>query len=462
MRRNYHSYGETLNMKRLQSRLAIALLFGGLFILGFLGATLVSGPMDFLYRNAAGLATMRSVAQTAAILAATCLFITASIIAVSLAFQPAGRLGRVLDVLPLYLLGFTLLAIIASLLGIGTTGTLFNLGMAQITLTAAAIIVGVLLSTVAITISAARTPLSGRTLNVAMPMMGISAVPSVIAAAALAISVVIVATSQPNTSFGPPNGTQGQRGGQSAPGAAGTQAAQSPSSAPGNAPSGQGSPSSRANGSNQAGAARGGPGGGGLTSFVGSFTAGGALTAVFALIMLVSTVSGVRALRNTAASADSAPIPQINYRSEAASVIGAVAAISLVLFVVIQFVPVTRDNPPVQTTVQWDSTQTQQLWERTCADCHSNTTKWPWYSYIAPSSWLQTVHVTDARQQFNISQLNNIPTFRKSQFPDEAEQQISRGTMPPSDYLILHPEARLSAAEKQQLIQGLKNSLGSS
>jgi hypothetical protein len=151
---------------------------------------------------------------------------------------------------------------------------------------------------------------------------------------------------------------------------------------------------------------------------------------------------------------------QINYPREARSVIVAVAIISLGFFVVVQPIHVLRDNPPVQSTVQWDSPQTEQLWNRTCANCHSNTTTWPWYSYIAPSSWLTTLHVHDARQAFNMSELDKVPAFIKRQFPNNAGERIRMGTMPPPDYLILHPEARLSEAEKQQLIDGLEKTLG--
>ncbi|MBX3084339.1 MAG: heme-binding domain-containing protein [Anaerolineae bacterium] len=124
-----------------------------------------------------------------------------------------------------------------------------------------------------------------------------------------------------------------------------------------------------------------------------------------------------------------------------------------------QLVPVQKGNPPVVTQVQWDSPETQQLWERTCADCHSNETKWPWYSNLAPASWLEAVHIADGRAQFNISDTSSVPAFIKSMFPNNARMNILNGSMPPADYLIMHPEARLSDAEKQQLIQGLQNSI---
>jgi hypothetical protein len=93
-------------------------------------------------------------------------------------------------------------------------------------------------------------------------------------------------------------------------------------------------------------------------------------------------------------------------------------------------------------------------------NCHSNETQWPWYAYVAPGSWLLASHVGGARNGFNLSELNNIPNLRRSRLADDMAQRIRNGTMPPSDYLLMHPEARLTDAEKEQLMQGLRNSLG--
>ncbi|MBI2419109.1 MAG: heme-binding domain-containing protein, partial [Ignavibacteriales bacterium] len=59
----------------------------------------------------------------------------------------------------------------------------------------------------------------------------------------------------------------------------------------------------------------------------------------------------------------------------------------LVIFAGIQFVPVTRENPPVTVQVKWDSNRTKELFTRGCMDCHSNETKWPWYTNVAHASW---------------------------------------------------------------------------
>ena len=66
----------------------------------------------------------------------------------------------------------------------------------------------------------------------------------------------------------------------------------------------------------------------------------------------------------------------------------ALVVIGIVGLVVIQFVPVERPNPPVLREPNWDSPETRALAQRACFDCHSNETTWPWYSQVAPVSWL--------------------------------------------------------------------------
>ena len=118
----------------------------------------------------------------------------------------------------------------------------------------------------------------------------------------------------------------------------------------------------------------------------------------------------------------------------------------------IQFIPVVRTNPPVVKTLVWDSPKTEALARRACFDCHSNETRWPWYAYVAPASWLVTGDVKDAREEFNFSEVSS---------DDRAERLIERiesGEMPPLRYRALHGEARLSETEKQEYIAGLRRS----
>ena len=130
----------------------------------------------------------------------------------------------------------------------------------------------------------------------------------------------------------------------------------------------------------------------------------------------------------------------------------------IVAFVLIQFVPYGRDhtNPPVVQEPKWDSVQTRELFMRACADCHSNETKWPWYSNIAPISWLIAHDVEEGREHFNISMWG----VQKRNKGDEAAEELREGEMPLKPYLLAHPEARLNEDEKKQLIQGLVNTFG--
>lgn len=135
-----------------------------------------------------------------------------------------------------------------------------------------------------------------------------------------------------------------------------------------------------------------------------------------------------------------------------------IVLVGVVIFAGIQFVPVNRTNPPVVTQVQWDLPQTQALFQRACADCHSNETIWPWYSYVAPISWLVARDVYAGRSRFNISDLNTS-TPRYSRMASEIGRTVLSGRMPMSIYLTMHPSARLTPQESQALASGLQATL---
>ena len=138
--------------------------------------------------------------------------------------------------------------------------------------------------------------------------------------------------------------------------------------------------------------------------------------------------------------------------------IGLAAGVLAAAFVAIQLIPVWlfETNPPVTAEPAWDSATTQALAERACYDCHSNQTVWPWYSRVAPVSWLVTLDVLRARNHLNFSEWSAAGSERSLR---EVARQIERGEMPPANYVLLHPSAALTAAEQQALITGLQNSL---
>lgn len=135
-------------------------------------------------------------------------------------------------------------------------------------------------------------------------------------------------------------------------------------------------------------------------------------------------------------------------------VVGALAVL-LLAFIVIQFIPgPVRANPPVVSHIAWDSPQTEQLVRAACYDCHSNETNWPWYTQIAPVSWLTGKDVNEGREALNLS----LKTADEVA-PEEMVEQIEDGEMPPRIYLVMHPEANLNADQKAQLERGLQASL---
>ncbi len=132
---------------------------------------------------------------------------------------------------------------------------------------------------------------------------------------------------------------------------------------------------------------------------------------------------------------------------------GIILAVIGVLLVAVGTFAVARTNPPVTTTIQWDSPETEALARRACFDCHSNETVWPFYSYIAPMAFLVAHDVEEGRDHLNFSTDTRFETR-------EMRQEIERGNMPLPIYLPLHPEAQLTDAEKQQLIAGLQATFG--
>ena len=129
-------------------------------------------------------------------------------------------------------------------------------------------------------------------------------------------------------------------------------------------------------------------------------------------------------------------------------------------FVLIQAVPYGRShsNPPVTREPRWDSPQTRALAVRACFDCHSNLTKWPWYSNVAPVSWLLQRDVDGGRSQFNFSEWDKPQDVSAGDLADA----IRGGSMPPWFYVLPHPKAGLSKAEKEALIRGLAATLSAS
>ena len=133
--------------------------------------------------------------------------------------------------------------------------------------------------------------------------------------------------------------------------------------------------------------------------------------------------------------------------------------------IVIQLVPYGRDhhNPPVRMEPAWDSEQSRTLAVRACYACHSNETEWPWYSNIAPVSWLIQNHVIEGRNELNFSEWN-LPQKEKEEKEEiwsDLIEVLQDGEMPPRIYTLFNSTAKLSATEKDLLTKEFEAMFGS-
>jgi hypothetical protein len=117
-----------------------------------------------------------------------------------------------------------------------------------------------------------------------------------------------------------------------------------------------------------------------------------------------------------------------------------------VIIVGIQFIPVERNNPPV--TGQIDAPpNVLSILKTSCFDCHSNETTWPWYSYIAPISFLVSADVKDARKRVNFSEWDKYDAEKRAKKLDAIIEEVEEGEMPLSKYTLMHPNAKMDQAK---------------
>ncbi len=435
-------------MKIRRWSLTLSFLSAAVFVIALLFLALLGGQrVALLYRGVAGFGIAQGLALWGGGLAALGTVIAAAIITVWSALRPGNWLRKVVSVLPVLLLLFAVAGFAAMLFGIGTISTLATLPLVgPLTFADAWLLLGALLAGLALVLSAATVTPGPRVRRAATTTLGLSALAATVAGLAIVAMLVIAATNQPGLpAFGRAEAAAPRLGGQAAQ--AGTEFR----------PGGEGG--------------FGGEGRfGGRVSLAAArqqFTETGGVAVVGALGLVFSSLATLSLGRKgnplaatdlsstTASIADGAQASGAGTGREVGRTLLAGVAVFVVIGGLLQLVPVNRTNPPVQTTVQWDSPQTQQLWERACADCHSNQTQWPWYATLAPGSWLTAAHVNAGRARFNVSEMSSF-----ARGAGELADQIRSGAMPLADYTLIHPAARLTDAEKQALIQGLEKSLG--
>jgi hypothetical protein len=126
--------------------------------------------------------------------------------------------------------------------------------------------------------------------------------------------------------------------------------------------------------------------------------------------------------------------------------------VGLGVLVAIQLVPVTRDNGPGTVDAVDAPPEVKALLRRACRNCHSGATEWPWYSRVAPVSWLVAHDVHEGREHLDFSTLSAAKPKRKAKLFGEIAEEVEEGGMPLRSYRWLHPEARLTDAERKTIV----------
>ncbi|MDY3316866.1 heme-binding domain-containing protein [Riemerella anatipestifer] len=142
--------------------------------------------------------------------------------------------------------------------------------------------------------------------------------------------------------------------------------------------------------------------------------------------------------------------------------------VALALFaigIILQFFQIDKTNPAVNqgmdfTQIKKMPESTAKLLRNACYDCHSNETKYPWYTNIQPVAWLVKEHIDDGRKHLNFSTFATYSPEKQTRKIEESIEEIEKGGMPLESYLLVHSEAKLSDGQKQELLNFLKQSIG--
>lgn len=135
--------------------------------------------------------------------------------------------------------------------------------------------------------------------------------------------------------------------------------------------------------------------------------------------------------------------------------------IFFVAFIAIQFYRPVFTNPPVvegENLLAGNAVpeNVKAILTRSCSDCHSNETRYPWYSYITPSNWFLAGHIDDGRSEMNFSKWNTYDASRKDHKLDEICEMVESRAMPLPSYLWIHWDAELSDEEIRTLCDWTK------
>lgn len=138
-----------------------------------------------------------------------------------------------------------------------------------------------------------------------------------------------------------------------------------------------------------------------------------------------------------------------------------VLVVLLVAFVIMQFFRIDKTNPAPTPgmdflNIKKTPVSTAKLIRNGCYDCHSNESKYPWYSNIQPFAWFLKDHIDEGRKELNFSTFATYEPKRQAHKLEEAAELVGNGEMPLESYLLMHPEAKFTDAEKKEMIDYFK------
>lgn len=139
-------------------------------------------------------------------------------------------------------------------------------------------------------------------------------------------------------------------------------------------------------------------------------------------------------------------------KSRRMSRVAALGIASMALaFVAIQWVPVHRESAGETRPILDASGDPGAILARSCMDCHSGETRWPWYASVAPASWLVAEHVRHGRDHMDFSNWASYPINRRIDLFEDICEEAENETMPLQSYLLMHRKARLSRPDTEVL-----------
>ena len=127
------------------------------------------------------------------------------------------------------------------------------------------------------------------------------------------------------------------------------------------------------------------------------------------------------------------------------------------IIVLLQFIPSGRpdnvQNNPYDLVVNNNVPDSVvNLLKTSCYDCHSNISEYPWYSYVAPVSWLVARDVRLGKEELNFSNWESLDRMKKAKLLDDIVEEVSDGGMPLQIYPLMHPEAKLKKSDRQMIV----------